>query len=95
MWETIRVSEKRTKADKAQRQADQLEKKTSRRQHRNVRFGFPADRQCTLKGVSMKRAHFTPDRDRVGGPVARMALTREDANYCKSPLRYPTSSLVK
>jgi len=31
LWETIRVSEKRTKADKAQRQADQLEKKASRR----------------------------------------------------------------
>ena len=31
LWETIRVSEKRTKADKAQRQADQLEKKESRR----------------------------------------------------------------
>jgi len=29
--EQIRVSEKRTKADKAQRQADQLEKKASRR----------------------------------------------------------------
>jgi hypothetical protein len=31
LWETIRVSEKRTKVDKAQRQADQLEKKASRR----------------------------------------------------------------
>ncbi len=31
LWETIRVSEKPTKADKAQRQADQLEKKESRR----------------------------------------------------------------
>jgi len=31
LWETIRVSEKRTKADKAERQADQLEKKASRR----------------------------------------------------------------
>jgi hypothetical protein len=31
LWETIRVSEKRTKAEKAQRQADQLEKKESRR----------------------------------------------------------------
>jgi hypothetical protein len=31
LWETIPVSEKRTKDDKAQRQADQLEKKESRR----------------------------------------------------------------
>ena len=31
LWETVRMSEKRTKADKAQRQADQLEKKASRR----------------------------------------------------------------
>jgi hypothetical protein len=31
LWETIRMSEKRTKADKAQRQADRLENKESRR----------------------------------------------------------------
>jgi len=31
LWETVRMSEKRTKADKAQRQAGQLEKKASRR----------------------------------------------------------------
>lgn len=30
-WETVGMSEKRTKADKAQRQADQLEKKLARR----------------------------------------------------------------
>jgi hypothetical protein len=31
LWETVRMSEKRTKTDKAQRQADQLEKKSSHR----------------------------------------------------------------
>ena len=31
LWETVRMSEKRTKTDKAQRQADRLEKKASRR----------------------------------------------------------------
>jgi len=30
-WETIGMATKRTKADKAQRQADQLEKKSERR----------------------------------------------------------------
>jgi hypothetical protein len=37
LWETIHVSEKRTKADKAQRQADQLEKKASRRPARTFK----------------------------------------------------------
>jgi len=31
LWETIGMSEKRTKADKEQRQADQLNKKSERR----------------------------------------------------------------
>jgi hypothetical protein len=31
LWDTVDMAEKRTKADKAQRQADQLEKKTDRR----------------------------------------------------------------
>ena len=35
MWETICMSEKRTKADKAQRQADQLEKKSFHRPPQN------------------------------------------------------------
>ena len=35
MWETVCMSEKRTKADKAQREADQLEKKASHRPPQN------------------------------------------------------------
>jgi len=35
LWETVGMSEKRTKADKAQRQADQLEKKSSQRPPQN------------------------------------------------------------
>jgi hypothetical protein len=31
MWETVGMATKRTKADKAQRQSDQLEKKSERR----------------------------------------------------------------
>jgi len=37
LWETICMSEKRTKADKAQRESDQLEKKASRRPPQNQR----------------------------------------------------------
>jgi len=35
LWETVGMSKKRTKADRAQRQADQLEKKASRRPGQN------------------------------------------------------------
>jgi hypothetical protein len=35
LWETVGMSKKRTKADTAQRQADQLEKKASRRPAQN------------------------------------------------------------
>jgi hypothetical protein len=35
LWETICMSEKRTKADKGQREADQLEKKSSHRPPQN------------------------------------------------------------
>jgi len=35
MWETVCMSEKRTKTDKAQREADQLEKKASHRPPQN------------------------------------------------------------
>jgi len=35
LWETIGMSEKRTKADKEQREADQLEKKSSHRPPQN------------------------------------------------------------
>lgn len=35
VWETICMSEKRTKADKGQREADQLEKKSSHRPPQN------------------------------------------------------------
>ena len=35
MWETVCMSEKRTKADKAQREADHLEKKASHRPPQN------------------------------------------------------------
>jgi len=35
LWETIYMSEKRTKTDKAQREADQLEKKSSHRPPQN------------------------------------------------------------
>jgi hypothetical protein len=37
LWETICMSEKRTKADKGQREADQLEKKSSHRPPQNQR----------------------------------------------------------
>jgi len=54
MWETIRVSEKRTKADKAQRQADQLEKKTSRR---------PAQtRKKKLTREGLQPSHYDPTK---------------------------------
>jgi len=52
--ETIRVSEKRTKADKAQRQADQLEKKTSRR---------PAQtRKKKLTREGLQPSHYDPTK---------------------------------
>jgi hypothetical protein len=35
LWETVRMSEKRTKTYKAQRQADQLEKNSSHRPAQN------------------------------------------------------------
>jgi hypothetical protein len=35
LWETVCMSEKRTKADKGQREADQLEKKSSHRPPQN------------------------------------------------------------
>jgi hypothetical protein len=35
MWETVRMAEKRTKADKAQREADLFDKKSSHRPPRN------------------------------------------------------------
>jgi len=35
LWDTICMSEKRTKAEKAQREADQLEKKSSHRPPQN------------------------------------------------------------
>jgi hypothetical protein len=35
MWDTICMSEKRTKADKEQREADQLEKKSAHRPPQN------------------------------------------------------------
>ena len=35
MWETVRMAEKRTKADKAQREADLLDKKSSHRPPQN------------------------------------------------------------
>jgi hypothetical protein len=39
LWETVGMAEKRTKADKEQRQADQLDKKSARRPEQIVGKG--------------------------------------------------------
>jgi len=43
LWETVGMSKKRTKADRAQRQADQLEKKASRRPVQNRKEKAPRE----------------------------------------------------
>jgi hypothetical protein len=54
LWETVRMSEKRTKADKAQRQADQLEKKSSHRPAQNQKKK-PPERPFSQAAVRIAR----------------------------------------
>jgi hypothetical protein len=54
LWETVSMSEKRTKADKAQRQADQLDKKAR----------HPAGKKKKKKTPARTSAKPLPDRER-------------------------------
>ena len=59
LWETVGMSEKRTKADKAQRQSDQLEKKA---RHPAPKKKKKAPRIASLVSLKIQTARHMPKR---------------------------------
>ena len=70
LWETVCMSEKRTKADKGQREADQLEKKSSHRPPQNQGKKAREPRFFTLRLAKSPKRPSTPEAPTTSFPLS-------------------------
>lgn len=77
LWETVGMSKKRTKADRAQRQADQLEKKASRgpAQNRKEKASREDFSQATLRIVRKATEDMKSILSQVVDELERLAVS--------------------